>query len=46
MGNKKSVPDLITKGKAEKALDGSSEAKARITLSIMDLLRAAPKGGL
>ena len=45
MGNEKSLPDLMAKGKAEKALDGSTEGKACIALPRIDLLRTGPKEG-
>jgi hypothetical protein len=45
MGNEKSLPDLITKGKAEKALDGSAEGKAWIALPRLTFFELAPKEG-
>jgi len=45
MGNEKRLPDLIAKGNAEKALDGSAEGEACIALPRIDLLRAGPKEG-
>ncbi|MGD0232116.1 MAG: hypothetical protein ABSC19_17470 [Syntrophorhabdales bacterium] len=45
MGNEKSLPDLIAKGKAEEAPDESAEGKACIALPRIDLLRAGPKEG-